>query len=148
MNKQIFNKISGKFEYQHISTAEALAKKGKADILKDDASLEVLVARDCHIANKHRKAGDKLTLAVVDAHKWADHGYVKIQGKPKVADKEDKTDLNNKLEKVTALVTKGDAFLAKNNKDSKKNALKAYNEALALDPDNGDVKTKIAELNK
>jgi hypothetical protein len=90
--KQIFNKITNKFEYHHESTADELLKKDKCTILKDSDTLDVLILHDCHIAFKKYRANDKITLSVVEAHKWQDHGYCKIISKAKQVD--------NKLEKV------------------------------------------------
>lgn len=90
--KQVFNKITNKFEMMHHTTANELVKKDKATILADDATLECLVLQDCHIAFRKHRAGEMITLSVVESHKWQDHGYVKIQSKKKP--------LENKLEKV------------------------------------------------
>lgn len=90
--KQVFNKITEKFEMMQPCTAAELERKGKCDILADDARLKVLVLSDIQIDHARYRKGTECEMSVVDAHKWRDHGYVKILGKPEK--------LENKLEKV------------------------------------------------
>lgn len=89
--KQVFNKITEKFEMMHHSTADILKEKGKVEILADDSQLKVLILKDVQINGFRCIANTEKMLSVVDAHKWADHGYVKILGKEKVENKLDKT---------------------------------------------------------
>jgi hypothetical protein len=99
--KQVFNKITEKFEMMQPCTAAELERKGKCDILADDAQNRCLVIREIEINGKKYRRDQEVNLSVVDAHKWEDHGYIKILGKPeKVEIKIEKVATENKTEPV------------------------------------------------
>lgn len=100
--KQVFNKITNKFEFMQESTATELLKKDKIIMLKDNDTVEVVITKDVHIDNKRYREGTKASLLVVTAHKWAGFGYLKILKKT------EKVIIENKLEKKNTKNKKND----------------------------------------
>src|SRR5574343_19387 len=93
--KQVFNKITGKYEFMHPSTVDALLIKDKVIVLEDNATEKVLILKDVHIDKFRFRQGTEVNILTVDAHKWQDHGFVKIIKKSK--------ELDNKIEKQELL---------------------------------------------
>jgi len=91
--KQVYNKITGKYELMPISTANALLTVDKVTILKDDEKLKVIILKEFEYNGIRYHCNNEINMLVVEAHRWQLAGYCKII--------EDKKPLPNKIEKIT-----------------------------------------------
>jgi len=90
--KQVYNKITGKYEMMPKSTVDALLTVDKVTVFEDNATKEVVVIKDCEINYKRYRINDVAILSVVEAHRWQSLGCCRIN---------EVKQLDNKIEKIT-----------------------------------------------